>query len=292
MFGKISGVSLSDNSIDLTQYSDQKVLHINLGVPVSTLVRDSNLKFPKDLIGRWAKIGITGFELTDPPEPIVGRIVGYHLDGDMVGIELMTRAGSHTVDLPTKIFASLLKDYGVTPRHLIGKFGKVDDLDFSLFDQSTPEESMKNDYKTEIRPAETKVPKTASKHQAEMGEIISWDASEYVDSEYEEDESEAWEEKMVALTAYMDSINPSGKWFVRGSKLGWRKKSGSKDVDATTAASLLDQILPKTDNTFKVYKANPGLRILNSNHDAMGEIYDVKPRTDAEQVDLSFEEGQ
>ena len=88
-----------------------------------------------------------------------------------------------------------------------------------------------------------------------------------------------WNSEMEYLTEVMNRINPDGVWWAEGSNLGWRHLSGHKAFEATTGKKLMEEILPKTDCTFKVYEvAMEGggsfLGIRNSHHDApMGEHY-------------------
>ena len=80
------------------------------------------------------------------------------------------------------------------------------------------------------------------------------------------------------LTTLMKELNEEGEWHVEGEGLGWRRLSGHKDVDATTGRERLLQILPETTSTFRVYKRDDHLRIVNSHHDAMGEVYTISPK--------------
>ena len=60
------------------------------------------------------------------------------------------------------------------------------------------------------------------------------------------------------------------------SNFGWRHLNGYKFFTANNGQELLSAILPKTDCTFKIYRAGDTLKINNSHHDApTGETYTV-----------------
>jgi hypothetical protein len=105
---------------------------------------------------------------------------------------------------------------------------------------------------------------------------LMWDPHE--DFEHPDDADLYWDDLCADLTTLMKELNEDGEWYVEGEGLGWRRLSGHKDVDATTGRELLLGILPETANTFQVYKRDDHLRIVNSHHDAMGEVYTIRPR--------------
>lgn len=132
--------------------------------------------------------------------------------------------------------------------------------------------------------------------------IIVWDTCEiaqnHVNQRKEEepdlDEDEAfaeacadsdiyeWEWDYITeyLTEKMKEINPEDrKWYCEAAGLGWRRLNGHKTFQATTGEELLRAILPDTECTFQIYVEGEGdkqtLRIVNSHHDAMGEVYEV-----------------
>ena len=91
---------------------------------------------------------------------------------------------------------------------------------------------------------------------------------------------EEWESLCENLTKWMEEINPnSDEWNISGENLGWRRAKGSKQLQAKTGKELLQGILPKTDCTFTIYRwpNERKLKIVNSHHDAIGEIYWIKP---------------
>jgi hypothetical protein len=88
-----------------------------------------------------------------------------------------------------------------------------------------------------------------------------------------------WEYLTEWLTELMQEINPDEiEWFVTGEGLGWQRRSGHKTVQATTGEKLLQEILPNTECTFSIYKEEGQLRLVNSHHDAMGEVYIIRPQ--------------
>jgi len=83
------------------------------------------------------------------------------------------------------------------------------------------------------------------------------------------------------LTEYMKRINPDGYWRAEVSNFGWRCLDGSKYFSADTGAELLQNVLPQTECTYKIFRvrARRWLAIQNYHHDSpMGrEWYIVKP---------------
>jgi hypothetical protein len=92
-----------------------------------------------------------------------------------------------------------------------------------------------------------------------------------------------WEYVMEYLTEIMTEINPDGGWFTTGENMGWQHRSGYKSFKADDGEKFMEEILPKTDCTFHIYrrKDNDGVEYLyirNAHHDApTGEFYTVYP---------------
>tara|TARA_Y100000310_G_scaffold290504_2_gene317749 strand:- start:78 stop:773 length:696 start_codon:yes stop_codon:yes gene_type:complete len=88
----------------------------------------------------------------------------------------------------------------------------------------------------------------------------------------------AWEELLDELTGWMGLDE---HWHCEFKNFGWRRLSGSMDFRATDGATLLREVLPKTDCAFKIWKEGPRrISIQNWHHDnATGdETYIVTPR--------------
>lgn len=145
---------------------------------------------------------------------------------------------------------------------------------------------------------------TVNTEQSEPRPFIVWDTCEiaqnHVESLKEEDpeldedqafsdacadswlyESE-WDYITEFLTEKMKEINPDDRnWYCEAAGMGWRKRNGHKTFHATTGQELLRAILPDTECTFQIYlKQNESdgekyLYIVNSHHDAMGEVYEI-----------------
>lgn len=85
-----------------------------------------------------------------------------------------------------------------------------------------------------------------------------------------------WDHICSELTDWMDGEDA---WHCEADGIGWRKLSGSKDFQATSGEDLLRAVLPDTECTFSIYKEEDAkmLRIVNSHHDAHGEVYLIIP---------------
>lgn len=101
----------------------------------------------------------------------------------------------------------------------------------------------------------------------------------------------AWTDMLSNLDDLMKELNPDEKdWYIGASGLGWQRRSGEKFVSGRDSAKdFLHGVLPKTDNTFKIYKDGEGKKpygftIVNSHHDAMGEVYHVEKATYFEDI--------
>jgi len=120
----------------------------------------------------------------------------------------------------------------------------------------------------------------------EEGNPITYNAAEELarqDHDYSDDIQEQLYED---LSEMMKEINPENdEWLVHGEDLGWRRQVGSKIIKATTGKELLNKILPPTDCTYTIYKwpAERKLKIVNSHHDAMGEVYWIYPTNEFQQ---------
>ena len=98
----------------------------------------------------------------------------------------------------------------------------------------------------------------------------------------------------------MQERNPDGDgWVAKARGLGWQKHEGRKQFQARTGAGLLRAILPRTQCTYSIYALEEevekgaktpfltmkrrgrriirGFKIVNSHHDAMGEVYEILP---------------
>lgn len=94
---------------------------------------------------------------------------------------------------------------------------------------------------------------------------------------------ETWEFLCSDLTEKMNEINPGGRWYCEAEGLGWRRLSGSKVFDADEGEALLHAVLPRTECAFQIFAEDESLRIVNSHHDAMGEVYRLRAARDDEE---------
>ena len=99
-----------------------------------------------------------------------------------------------------------------------------------------------------------------------------------------------WDWMVDNLSEVMNQVSSrfvnKGFWMVEGNNLGWRGKSAYKVVEADTGKELLEEVLPKTQCTFFVFrpddKRTPELHINNFHHDTRfsnlnGENYYIRP---------------
>lgn len=114
----------------------------------------------------------------------------------------------------------------------------------------------------------------AAVNKAGLGEALK---EQILASVYEDQDvlNDNWKWTTEYLTELLNKKNPKGKrWIVEGKDLGWTKASGSKVIDTNDGQELLDQILPKTENSFDIYETKDGFSIRNAHHDApTGEWY-------------------
>jgi len=106
--------------------------------------------------------------------------------------------------------------------------------------------------------------------------LFRWDTC---DIEEGSDGSFEWEQMVEDLTNLMADCKTT-KWFCTGEGMGWQHCSGSKRFEAETGQALLTGFLPKTDCTFAFHRlpdGQKGFRVVNSHHDAMGEVYYIYP---------------
>lgn len=94
----------------------------------------------------------------------------------------------------------------------------------------------------------------------------------------------AWDDVVEYLTELMAKRNKRGYWRADVEGFGWRKQNGYKYFEADKGQEFLQQILPNTDNTFRIYAhGKNGFAIQNFHHDApTGEWYYVRPATTKE----------
>lgn len=78
-----------------------------------------------------------------------------------------------------------------------------------------------------------------------------------------------WDDLIMELTGIMKTINPDNYWTAKVKNYGWIKKDGEKEIFfADTGKKLLQEILPDTECSFKIYKYKNGLAINNAHHDS------------------------
>lgn len=103
-----------------------------------------------------------------------------------------------------------------------------------------------------------------------------------------------WEWIQEQLNDWMKEYNPDFlNWCITGENMGWRRVSGAKEIpyrEAETAEDLIRKILPDTECSYTIYYSGESLWIVNSHHDASGEVYRIElakkcPHCDEEYCD-------
>ena len=81
------------------------------------------------------------------------------------------------------------------------------------------------------------------------------------------------------LSAILNDISEEGKFFVRGSNIGWRNLHGTLECTAKNAEEFIQMVFPKTDDWSFDGKYNPKTKTLKymlAHHDSpTGENYTV-----------------
>ena len=94
--------------------------------------------------------------------------------------------------------------------------------------------------------------------------VLEWDP-------HEEQDEFSWGEMTTALAEIMDKINPDEKkWACQVRNFGWRGQNGHKIFYAHTPDNFLREILPETENHFKIYVDYEAKQITinNAHHDS------------------------
>jgi hypothetical protein len=76
-----------------------------------------------------------------------------------------------------------------------------------------------------------------------------------------------WDALCEELTRVM-SERKTTRWRAEVHNFGWRKQNGVQELEAATGQELLEKVLPRTDNTFKVFMVGEEIHINNAHHDA------------------------
>ena len=81
------------------------------------------------------------------------------------------------------------------------------------------------------------------------------------------------------LTAIMNKKCKTNYWKAEVNNFGWRRSNGNKVFQAEGAKELMNNMLPNTQCTFKIYNYGNGLAIQNFHHDSPTgkEWYYIKP---------------
>jgi hypothetical protein len=88
-----------------------------------------------------------------------------------------------------------------------------------------------------------------------------------------------WRDLCENLTDIMNRINPEGcDWLCKVANFGWMHRNGHKTFRANDGKKLLQEVLPETDCTFKIFDHGDHITINNAHHDAPtgGEIYTIE----------------
>jgi hypothetical protein len=90
-----------------------------------------------------------------------------------------------------------------------------------------------------------------------------------------------WDNVCAVVDAFMRDIEGEPTdWEARVENFGWANRSGTKEFNADTGASLISSVLPDTACNFKIYEyGDDGIAIDNAHHDSPtgGEWYYIVP---------------
>ena len=138
--------------------------------------------------------------------------------------------------------------------------------------------------------------------------LITWDESDIVDAEVErrmeEDNPDKLSESEIRDQVYQDSVlfdmeyecmcdsltelmtdiqtkgNNGYDWKAEVMNFGWDNRSGWKEFHAENGQKLLEEVLPRTQCTFKIFVKDREIQIQNFHHDSPtgNEWYSIKPK--------------
>lgn len=94
-----------------------------------------------------------------------------------------------------------------------------------------------------------------------------------------------WDCLIDNLTELMEKLSHDPMyWYATVEGFGWRNQSGYKVIKASDGRTLLRELLPDTDCTFRIYKRRNMLIVRNWHHDSpMGnEYYTIRPARSCE----------
>ena len=99
-------------------------------------------------------------------------------------------------------------------------------------------------------------------------------------SDNDDNDEFAYEEAIAGLTSLMNSLSSSNRWFVKAKNIGWRRLSGSAQIEANDGQELLRKILPQTecswDAAIQTEEGKKYIKIINCHHDSpTGETYEI-----------------
>jgi hypothetical protein len=109
--------------------------------------------------------------------------------------------------------------------------------------------------------------------------FIEWPTGPCDVSEDDLDWDWEWEYLKNEVTELMARFKTT-YWKVKVKNFGWKKVSGSLEVEASDFAELAGKILPHTENWFKVYDRGDHIAINNNHHDSPcgDEWYEIFPQ--------------
>jgi hypothetical protein len=111
---------------------------------------------------------------------------------------------------------------------------------------------------------------------------LKWDSSDFETELEQEDE---WEYLVGELDEFIEKHNVDGDWYATVSGFGWQSTDGEKWFSTNEGRKFLQEVLPNTECTFKVWldKETGVITIDNAHHDKPtgGEIYTIKPVSDS-----------
>jgi len=77
-----------------------------------------------------------------------------------------------------------------------------------------------------------------------------------------------WENLLEVLTDKLQELNPGGYWVGEVKQFGWRKENGVKQFNADDGKIFLQEILPQTECSFRLFCLKDQILIQNFHHDS------------------------
>jgi hypothetical protein len=118
-----------------------------------------------------------------------------------------------------------------------------------------------------------------SKHLVEIGEVDNEEKGFELACQDSDLLTFEWESLTECLTETLNSFNSEGHWRADVENFGWLNQQGYTEFEADNGSDFLNNILPETDCTFRLFLEDERILIQNFHHDspAGNEWYTIQP---------------